>query len=172
MKRILLPLALAAAAALLWQSVTPAQANCPPQESWLQWIQDSVDRYDLVFVGIVTGPEGEGAEIEVERYLKGGSSGGFVMYRGTDMAGVTEPPPSVGTRGIIFLSGDPEGQPISIDECNPSFRMSLEDQNLIEHLIHAKGDLPTLPVAIAAVVLPLAFVLAASFVFPARGSRT
>lgn len=34
-----------------------------------------------------------------------------------------------------------------------------------------QDDVPTFPLAVAAVALPLAFVLAASFVFPANGSR-
>lgn len=158
--------------ALLWGSPSPADANCPPWESWTKWVRESVERYDLVAVGRVTGTVDEGAEVKIERYLKGIGSEQFVMYRSTDMAGITDAPPPVGTRGIIFLSGDPEGQPISIDECNPTFRLSLQDEDLVEHLVEAKGDLPALPLAIAAIALPLAFVLAASFVFPAKGSQT
>jgi hypothetical protein len=87
-----------------------------------------------------------------------------------------------GRRHLLLLRSEAGG--LSTSSCSGSVSLdtngssNFAQQRLREVVaITGPGDVPgangapTLPLAVAAVAIPLAFVLAASFVFPARGSR-
>ncbi len=202
MKRILLPLALAATAALLWQSATPAQA-CSYAEDY-----DPFDAADVVVAGrfvswdvatdrppvasflpiIISFSVDQvlkGDAANVVEFVDGRSLNAPVPYSvghrytwGGGMCGMFGDEPPVGEAAIIGLSYGNDGTLRS----GLGSWIQMGTWFYYDHGPGATGyddavsrlrgnDVPTLPLALAAVALPLAFVLAASFVFPARGSR-
>lgn len=95
-----------------------------------------------------------------ERYL-------LVLTRSPD--GTTFKASSCGSRSLEVINRVPEAEVyFSTVEVVSGSGIDPRDAPRSE----SKGnDVPVVPLAIAAVAIPLAFVLAASFVFPARGSR-
>lgn len=189
MKRALLPLALAATAALLWQSATPARAcSCVYSNT-----AEFVDFADRIVIGrLHLSDQVSGAVlVSVETYLKGSGSAevavgdlgpGDCSYR----FGLVD-----GSRHVLLLRVNETG--LSTSSCSGSVRLDgdgdsdFAQQRLreiiaitgegtppadVEEMTPVKtGDAPTIPLAVAAVAIPLLFLLAASFAFPAKGSR-
>ena len=188
MKRISLPLALAATAALLWQSVTPAQA------CWcIRPTGDPAAFYSsnakIVLVGTVNeiveteerGTRDFDVRVTVETYLKGSGPSEIVADDpiGAGDCGMFDPS-YLGKRYVLFFWDDQEEFRTGL--CSGNTPASEE---FIQQVTTAAGTAPTQPIpgtdlgdgserdtafAIAAVAIPLVFVLAASFVFPAKGS--
>lgn len=188
MNRLFSALALAATAALLWPSATPARACSCVYSSTPEF----VDFADLIVIGRLYVPETTSAptRLSIETYLKGsgpaetslGDFGPGDCRYGFDFAD--------GSRHLLLLQV--EGSRLSTNSCSGSVVLDTNggsdfaEQRLREVIaITGEGtpptsgraseqaaEIPVLPLAVAAVAIPLVFVLAASFVFPAKGART
>jgi hypothetical protein len=192
MKLLLLPLALAATAALLWHSATPAQAcSCNSPST----IDDAVARADAVVAAIIGHLSSEVREVKdgsttlvildwsafvtVDRYYKGGGGERIPVTSGPWGAPCGFIDPALeGSRAMLFLRRE-TGTFITSPCLEPSTAFGHQGQVTEQQIRAVTGpgvppqtnNVPTIPLAIAAITLPLVFVLVASFVFPAKGSR-
>jgi len=189
MKRLFSALALAATAALIWQSVTPAQAcSCIAPTSDRATFYTSNARIVLVgTVNEIVETEQRGLpdfdlRVAVETYLKGSGPTEIIADDpiGGGDCGMFDAS-YVGKRYVFFFWDDQEEFRTGL--CSGNTPASGE---FIQQVITAAGTSPMEPIpsadrgdgserdiafAIAAVAISLLFVLAASLVFPPRGSR-
>ena len=135
-----------------------------------------------------------GVTVGVQTYLKGSGPERIVVEELHDCDGFLDPS-SVGGEYVLVLQG--ERSPFtSTGMCSGSFAIHNQYQPLPDDIPFLTGFVaeqyaalggivaftgpgiapttnkaPTIPLTIAAIAIPLAFFLAASFVFPAKGSR-
>ncbi|HSP56181.1 MAG TPA: hypothetical protein VLS25_11405 [Dehalococcoidia bacterium] len=202
MKRAPLLLALAATVALLWHSVTPAQAcTCVPLQATPELLEQYRGWADVIVVGsgvpppanadhpnnvyirvlnVITGTppqlipssdplslrsEGPGGGCDYHVSAASNRKHLLALTRQTDETYQANRCASFPTDSAYYS----DFFSLLIEESKPAAPTTNPPVSVDNS--SAETNAPTVVFAIAAVVLPLAYLLAASFVFPAKGSR-